>query len=227
MKNKNLILFAVVLAAALGMSGCSDLKTDLPSPVAPGVQVHRSEWIDTSSAGFHGKVVDADHGNVQECLKCHGLDYRGGFSGISCVKCHQDKGASLHGRGWISTASANFHGNAIRAANWDMRSCQACHGTLYDGGKVGVSCRDCHTGGAGPENCATCHGSANNPAPPRSEQEYLSHRARCRSASNPLHRQLNRHVHALLHVSHGTCRCVQLRVILIQQAGQRCGSAVS
>ncbi len=175
---KNQILVAIVLTAAIGILGCSDLKTDLPSPVAPGVQVHRPEWIDTSSAGFHGKVVDAAHGNVQECLKCHGLDYRGGFSGISCVKCHQDKAASLHGRGWVDPTSANFHGNTIRATNWDMRPCQSCHGLLYDGGRVGVSCRQCHTDGAGPENCATCHGSVNNSAPPRDLNKQTSRSAR-------------------------------------------------
>ncbi len=85
---------------------------------------------------------------------------------MSCVACHQTNGASLHGRGWTDPSSPNFHGNAIRSANWDMRPCQSCHGALYDGGKVGVSCRECHTNGAGPENCATCHGSA-NPAPPK------------------------------------------------------------
>ena len=166
MKNKNSIL-AVALGALTLAVGCSDLKTNLPSPVAPGVQAHRPEWVDTSSAGFHGKVIQAANGDARQCLTCHGLDYQGGASGISCVKCHQEKGASLHGRGWVDESSSNFHGTFVRSANWDMRSCQSCHGTVYDGGKVGVSCRTCHTGGAGPENCATCHGGTANPAPPR------------------------------------------------------------
>lgn len=153
----------VVLAI---FAGCADLKNDLPSPVAPGVKAHGTDWLDTTSANFHGKVVNAAHGDVSGCLKCHGLNYQGGTSGVSCVKCHHDEGATLHGRGWLDPSSPNFHGNAIRAANWDMRPCQACHGALYDGGKVGVSCRDCHTGGAGPENCSTCHGSPTSNAPP-------------------------------------------------------------
>ena len=75
-------------------------------------------------------------------------------------------GVQVHETGWADPASDKFHGNSIRANNWDMRSCQACHGSTYAGGIANSSCRDCHTGGAGPENCATCHGG-NNPAPPR------------------------------------------------------------
>jgi predicted CxxxxCH...CXXCH cytochrome family protein len=160
------ILTALAIGSLAFIAGCSDLKTDLPSPVAPGVQVHQKDWVDTTSANFHGKVVDAAHGNVTECLNCHGSNYQGGNSGVSCVKCHQNEGASLHGKGWIDPASPNFHGNAIRSASWDMRPCQSCHGALYDGGKVGVSCRECHTGAAGPENCSTCHGSPTSVAPP-------------------------------------------------------------
>ncbi len=178
MKNKTLILIAVALGVTLGMLGCSDLKSDLPSPVSPGVRVHTPDWVDTSSANFHGKVIEMAHGDVQECLKCHGSNYQGGVSGISCVQCHESKGVTLHGRGWTTPSSPNFHGNAIRAAGWDMRSCQTCHGALYDGGKVGVSCRTCHQGGSGPENCATCHGSANNAAPPRDLSKNTSRSAR-------------------------------------------------
>lgn len=87
-------------------------------------------------------------------------------------------GVQAHGAGWLDKASANFHGNAIRQANWDMRSCKTCHGQQYDGGVVDVSCRKCHTGGAGPENCSTCHGSSSNPAPPRDLSRNTARTAR-------------------------------------------------
>jgi predicted CxxxxCH...CXXCH cytochrome family protein len=77
-----------------------------------------------------------------------------------------DPGVIAHPPGFTDALSPDFHGNVIRAANWDMRSCQQCHGPLYAGGLVESSCRDCHTGSGGPENCSTCHGSS-NPAPPR------------------------------------------------------------
>lgn len=76
-------------------------------------------------------------------------------------------GVQVHRPGWTDTASRDFHGMAIRAANWDMSSCRTCHGATYAGGSAAGSCLKCHKSGAGPENCATCHGSAANPAPPR------------------------------------------------------------
>jgi predicted CxxxxCH...CXXCH cytochrome family protein len=75
-------------------------------------------------------------------------------------------GVVAHPAGITDTASADFHGTLIRGFNWDMRSCQKCHGNQFDGGTVDASCRDCHSGPGGPENCSTCHGSS-NPAPPR------------------------------------------------------------
>ncbi|MFN0158404.1 MAG: CxxxxCH/CxxCH domain c-type cytochrome [Bacteroidota bacterium] len=101
---------SVVLMTTLGISSCADLKSDLPAPTNPGVQIH--------------------------------------------------------GEGWINPLAPSFHGNTIRVNNWDMRSCQTCHGVSYSGGTAGSSCLECHTNSAGPENCATCHGSS-NPAPPR------------------------------------------------------------
>lgn len=73
---------------------------------------------------------------------------------------------AVHAEGWTNPASANFHGKAIRAADWDMSSCKTCHGPTYSGGVADVSCRTCHSDGGGPENCATCHGGSNSPAPP-------------------------------------------------------------
>ncbi|HTK81366.1 MAG TPA: CxxxxCH/CxxCH domain-containing protein [Bacteroidota bacterium] len=72
---------------------------------------------------------------------------------------------TVHGEGWEDPASSNFHGKAIRNAKWDMSQCKTCHGRLYDGGVVNVSCRTCHALPGGPENCTTCHGGT-NAAPP-------------------------------------------------------------
>lgn len=72
----------------------------------------------------------------------------------------------VHDAGWVEKSSSNFHGRFVANAGWDMSLCQSCHGGNYDGGTVDVSCRTCHDQPGGPENCATCHGSA-NPAPPR------------------------------------------------------------
>lgn len=166
MKPIHYVSLIVALGLTVGLFSCAELKDELPAPVAPGVQAHGPGWVDSTSADFHGKAIAAAGGDYSSCLQCHGYDFDGGVSSVSCVTCHQNSNASLHGRGWTDPAAANFHGNAIRSQGWDMRPCKSCHGETYDGGRVSVGCRDCHSEGAGPENCATCHGGT-NPAPPR------------------------------------------------------------
>ncbi|KAA3658780.1 MAG: CxxxxCH/CxxCH domain-containing protein [Calditrichaeota bacterium] len=65
----------------------------------------------------------------------------------------------VHAVGWADKTSDNFHGDDIAAANYDMQSCQQCHGANYAGGLVESSCLTCHTQQNGPEACNTCHGT--------------------------------------------------------------------
>lgn len=85
----NIILLFILIIL---IYGCSDNKSisTLPS-------THPKEWIDPQSADFHGKVV-SDHGS-KSCEKCHGVDFEGGISDVSCLDCHLASGAcmSCHG----------------------------------------------------------------------------------------------------------------------------------
>lgn len=77
---------------------------------------------------------------------------------------------AAHQPGILDKASPNFHGNLIKNANWNMKTCRQCHDREYTGGLTGVSCLNCHTEIKGPEACNTCHGKfndANRIAPPR------------------------------------------------------------
>jgi len=139
-----------------GTSGVSCFTCHTSFPHGPG-------WSAPSSVLSHGKFLAARDWQAAECARCHGDSFQGGTSGVACFTCHS---SFPHATGWTDPAANGFHGKFIRGASWDMRSCQSCHGVLYDGGSTGVSCRTCHTESSGPENCATCHGST-NPAPPR------------------------------------------------------------
>lgn len=78
--------------------------------------------------------------------------------------------ALVHGEGAKAKASDNFHGNWLRANNWDLTECMQCHGSNFAGGTVGYSCLRCHTNDMGPEACNTCHGDFSDPtniAPPQ------------------------------------------------------------
>jgi len=77
---------------------------------------------------------------------------------------------SLHKDGIANPSSPNFHGKLVSGSKWDMKQCQQCHGSNYNGGTADASCYDCHTSPGGPQACNTCHGVFADPlkiAPPR------------------------------------------------------------
>jgi hypothetical protein len=50
----------------------------------------------------------------------------------------------VHLAGWSDPASDEFHGTNLSARGYPNSECRVCHGNDYDGGLVGVSCRECH-----------------------------------------------------------------------------------
>ncbi|MDH4156210.1 MAG: CxxxxCH/CxxCH domain-containing protein [candidate division Zixibacteria bacterium] len=58
---------------------------------------------------------------------------------------------------WMEPQSPDFHGTVMMQNG--SRSCAVCHGEDFRGGRVGISCVDCHlTSGA----CTACHGGRDN-----------------------------------------------------------------
>lgn len=53
--------------------------------------------------------------------------------------------SSLHEKGWNDSSSTSFHGSFLKAANYDTKDCQPCHGALLNGGTSKYSCKACHT----------------------------------------------------------------------------------
>jgi uncharacterized CHY-type Zn-finger protein len=140
-----------------------------------GPSGHPTGWIDPSSENFLGLRIRAS--GIGECAPCHGEDYQGGTSGVSCYSCHE--GPSGHPIGWFDSSSDNYHGLKVAAEGPSV--CAACHGEDYKGGVVDVSCYTCHNGPGGhpstgwfdsssdnyhglkvaqtgPSDCAACHG---------------------------------------------------------------------
>ena len=152
----------IAVASLIFLSGCYEEK----DPTA--VPTHPTGWTSSSSADFHGSAVLSKSFSKESCQSCHGEDYQGGTSGVSCYSsgCHS---VYPHPIGFGDAGSANFHNNFIAdVQSWDILNCQSCHGTDYAGkGVSDKNCLTCHTKSGGPENCMTCHGSGDNPAPPR------------------------------------------------------------
>ncbi len=103
---------------------------------------HTNQNMIWGSAGFHARVVEAD-GN-SSCTACHGDDFRGGWSDVSCYTCHAG-GPSGHPElsEWLSSGSSLFHGDRASPGS-GADSCKGCHGEDFLGGTSGVSCSRCH-----------------------------------------------------------------------------------
>lgn len=100
---------------------------------------------------------------------------------VSCSEIREDlpqaPEITLHKSGFSTPGSSDFHGKLIANSNWDMKQCQQCHASNYNGGTAQASCYDCHKLPGGPEACNTCHGDFVNPlkqAPPRALNGAIS-----------------------------------------------------
>jgi hypothetical protein len=137
---------------------------------------HQAGWQTPGSATFHGAALKAVNYNAAACQSCHGSDFAGGTSGVACATCHANY---PHPAGWATPGGNTSHGVALKSASWADASCQACHGSNYQGGTSGTSCFTCHpayphsasfaTGGHQSyivakgyafDECKTCHGPA-------------------------------------------------------------------
>ena len=162
--------FLMVLAF---IAACSELNTDIPS--VPKVNTHGDSLYNPTSPNYHPKTIVGSPNGMYDCQECHAADFSGGVAKVGCNTndCHPAIG--VHVDGIIDPASEKFHGNYIKNNQWDMISCQSCHGAKYGGGEfkyadgssLSPTCLDCHAYPGGPENCSTCHGSITSPAPPR------------------------------------------------------------
>ena len=134
-------MFFFVLVLALGAGSCSDLKKDLPSPVA-GSQIHPEAWMQEASTEFHGTYLKGKAYDTKECQPCHGGPLSGGTSKTSCFRCHA---LYPHADTWMEQASGNFHGRFLKGMSYNATECQTCHGATYTGGSSQVSCFSCHS----------------------------------------------------------------------------------
>jgi len=126
------------------MQGCSKVEDNLVT--APKANPHPNGWIDTSSTAFHGKYLLKDSMNLVPCSPCHGADFKGGASGVSCYKCHTTQ-LIVHSKAWIdttATASPFFHKKYLFDNHLNIASCKQCHGDDYNGGLIQKSCYNCH-----------------------------------------------------------------------------------
>lgn len=138
----------VALAVTLFAAGCSKLQDNIvvPPERSQNLAVHPEGWATTtSSADFHGKYIHAQQWQMSSCWTCHGRNYAGGTSQVSCLTCHTKTGGpenctTCHGStnpapprdidGNVSTTLATVgahQSHLVGAGTTDGIRCSECH----------------------------------------------------------------------------------------------------
>ncbi|HTX98422.1 MAG TPA: CxxxxCH/CxxCH domain-containing protein [Bacteroidota bacterium] len=140
MRIQGTVLAVLSLAGVFVLYGCSELNTPGPNPVTPGSLVHPTGWNDTTGHGAtHGDALQKVNWDATSCKSCHGGNYGGGSSGVSCYTCHPSSPHDVK-----FGPAPNGHGIYLKAAHYVSTECKLCHGNAYSGGNVNVSCYSCH-----------------------------------------------------------------------------------
>jgi predicted CxxxxCH...CXXCH cytochrome family protein len=151
---------SLALVAILLVSGCSQLQDNLVAPPQrnQSLAVHPVGWATTiSSDDFHGKYLRRQQWQMSSCWTCHGRNYGGGDSQVSCSTCHIKPGGpencttchgstnpapppDLDGNTAITIQTVGAHQSHIAGAgNTDGIRCSECHNvpaTVYVAGHV-------------------------------------------------------------------------------------------
>jgi hypothetical protein len=132
-KARKYLLLAAVVLTIIGCGSPND-----QAPFDNDAQNHTPTWI-------------ADHSATAEtasasCAECHGEEFAGGISGISCTSCHLGGPFSAHPTSWTQPIALD-HSTYVELNGTVGCSNMDCHGTDLLGGTTGVSCTACHIGG--------------------------------------------------------------------------------
>ncbi|MFT3694460.1 MAG: CxxxxCH/CxxCH domain-containing protein [Kofleriaceae bacterium] len=112
----------VPLAMVVVIASCSDPRSLSEPCDACTVTIHPAGILDPTSTDFHGALLRRTNWNFATCAKCHGADFGGGTSNVSCYGCHRDG----------PTACVTCHGNGptsnAHVPHSDARvDCAECH----------------------------------------------------------------------------------------------------
>jgi predicted CxxxxCH...CXXCH cytochrome family protein len=146
---KSILLFFIAIPL-LFLAACSDPQ-NAPTAANEKVSAHEPGWNLPAAAAFHGKILASKNFDARECRQCHGSQYEGGITNVSCKTCHT---SYPHPAGFVGA-----HSSFIKSINYNLNSCKSCHGQNYGTVKANISCLTCHNKQGGPEACNTCHGN--------------------------------------------------------------------
>jgi hypothetical protein len=150
---KSMIISGLLLISFLLMiGGCKSSTNGEPVFSEDG---HPAGWL---PAGH----VEAAQSDPSICQECHGIDYAGGISNVSCSQCHLGGYNDVHPVDWGTSVVLN-HGPYVTANGADACANAFCHGTALTGvDQSGPSCTSasCHIHSPVEfPGCTSCHGN--------------------------------------------------------------------
>jgi len=138
--NKIIVAGVFVLTGLLLVIGCGSSTTNSKSSFSNDGEKHPAGWLPLG----HKTAAMANQGS---CSECHGSDYLGGISKVSCSECHLGGVDSVHPKEWAEPVALN-HSAYVKANGNESCANMYCHGTTLEGvDKSGPSCSSCHLGG--------------------------------------------------------------------------------
>ncbi|RJP63829.1 MAG: CxxxxCH/CxxCH domain-containing protein [Ignavibacteriales bacterium] len=136
MKKLNILLLTFIIS--LLVISCSKLKDELPTPIE--ASVHPEGFSKVGNSDFHGKFIQQHAWNLKMCKQCHGTNYNGGTSSVSCLSCHNNPGGP-EGCGTCHEIGKDLNGNTSTAERGV--GAHTVHLLGNSKGKI-VSCAECH-----------------------------------------------------------------------------------
>ncbi|HET6146405.1 MAG TPA: CxxxxCH/CxxCH domain-containing protein [Polyangia bacterium] len=99
---------------------------DLSYTLSPS-SIHRRGILDPAANDFHGRLLRDQHYAFGVCQSCHGEDFSGGTSQVSCLGCHAEGPtacSTCHG----DIGASGSHAHHLGGGPLDKRyGCRECH----------------------------------------------------------------------------------------------------
>ncbi len=132
---KNTIITGLLLLiGSMLVMGCGSSSPNSQALFNPDTKLHSDGWL---PAG-HMTSARADSASCQEC---HGADFSGGISLVSCTTCHRGGPLSIHPSTWAGAAILTNHGLYVVANGNHACANIYCHGSDLKGvANSGPSC---------------------------------------------------------------------------------------
>jgi hypothetical protein len=121
---KLIFVCALLLIGIMSLTACGTSNSQAPFNV--DTQQHPAGWL---PAG-HMTAAQTD---AASCQECHGADFSGGISTVSCTTCHLGGALSVHPATWEGNAILTSHG-PYAVANGSLACANIyCHGADLKG----------------------------------------------------------------------------------------------